>query len=99
MRRSRKPFRAVPSDEGSNPSPSASLGRFSAWLSGIWANRPAILHRRTADPVKAAGHRAIACAIAPDRTVVADLISGGTVATHVGNDHHPAPRGDPVPSR
>ena len=27
MRRSRKPFRAVPSDEGSNPSPSASPSR------------------------------------------------------------------------
>ena len=91
MRRSRKPFRAVSSDEGSNPSPSASLGRFSAWLSGISANRPAILHRRTADPVKAARHRAIVCAIAPDRTVLADL--------SVGNGQHPEPPREPAPRR
>src|SRR5918911_3069835 len=50
MRRSRKPFRAVPSDEGSNPSPSAeppARGEVSEWSKERdWKSRTGLTLRR-----------------------------------------------------
>jgi hypothetical protein len=57
MRRSRKPFRAVRSDEGSNPSPSVRPGRNPSISRGFGASRGrlplASVHRLT--PLKTAG--------------------------------------------